>query len=211
MSFDKAWADIPIGARVAVSTGEIEPQDEFGRKVWRTNNFEGTLVAKEEDGIHVELDPDESGAVVAFVVGSGRGHVFTNLTPGLAELKERRIAELKLKRDEHEFGTVTTPQGVLQIDERSQGRMARTRTLGETFERMTGQTFVTEWRMFDNSLAPINLEVLDGWALLIGAQVQHVFARYSALYSEIMAAATAEELDAIDWQSGWDVGAPGGA
>jgi hypothetical protein len=125
----------------------------------------------------------------------------------LSLIKDRLIARLKGLRDQSEFGTVTTPQGVLQIDERSQGRMQRALELGRTFEKLTGQTFATAWRMFDNSEVPIGIAQLEGWSLLIGAQVQHVFSRYGALYAQIMAATSVEQLDAVDIEGGWDVGA----
>lgn len=125
----------------------------------------------------------------------------------LTTLKQRALDRLNAKRDEHEFGAVQTPQGLLQIDERSQGRMQRTVELGRTFERVTGQPFATAWRMYDNSWAPVSLEVMDGWALLIGAQVQHVFSHYGELYALIAAAGTHSELEVIDIEGGWDVGA----
>lgn len=127
--------------------------------------------------------------------------------PSVEKLSRIKIMRLKELRDANEFGTVTTPQGQLQIDERSQGRMQRALELGRTFERLTGQSFSTGWRMFDNSEVPVGVAQLEGWSLLIGAQVQHVFARYAALYSEIMAANSAEHLAAIDIEGGWDVGA----
>ena len=122
-------------------------------------------------------------------------------------VQDRLIARLKALRDQNEFDTVSTPQGVLQIDERSQGRMQRALELGRTYERLTGQTFATAWRMFDNSEVPVGVAHLEGWSLVIGAQVQHVFARYAELYAAIMAATSAEQLDAIDIEGGWDVGA----
>ncbi len=209
MDFDKALITLEIGSRVAVSNGQQEPADEQGKRNWRTNNFEGTVVALDAAGIQVELDEvPGSGAVVAFVVEPGRGHTFFNLTPSLPEMQERRIEELKALRDQHEFGTLTIPGvGVLQIDEMSQGRMHRTKELGRTYEAATGNVFTTAWRMFDNTWVPVNLQVLDGWSMLIGAQVQHVFSHFGQIYDQVMAATSAEELDAIDSQSGWDMGA----
>lgn len=129
------------------------------------------------------------------------------LVPDLEALRQPLIERIKAIRDEREFGTVATPQGVLQIDERSQGRMARALELGRTYEKLTGQTFATAWRMYDNSEAPIGVAHLEGWSLVIGAQVQHVFARYADLYSAIMAATSTEQLAGIDVEGGWDVGA----
>lgn len=123
-------------------------------------------------------------------------------------MRSRLIDRLKALRDANEFGVVTVPQGQLQIDERSQGRLARAIKVAETYEAITGQPFTTEWRMFDNSSAPVNLTVLNGWTLLIGAQVQHVFAVYGARFAEIQTAnrARLDELEA-EIEGGWDVGA----
>lgn len=118
------------------------------------------------------------------------------------------IEQLKALRDAYEFGTVTTPQGKLQIDERSQGRLNRALEVGRNYEKLTGQPFSTAWRMYDNSwAAPITVAILEGWSLLIGGQVQHVFSHYGVLYAQVMSAQTLAELDGIDLREGWDVGA----
>lgn len=222
MDFDKALATLKTGDRVQVSSGQPEPADGQSRRIWRTNNFEGSVVALEPSGIRVELDPlADLDATVAYVIEPGRGHVFFNLTPGLDELKARKLDELKRLRDAHEFGTITVPQGELQIDEQSQGRMARAYQVGVTFEKMERarvataeaageeaepfQPFVTGWIMKDNSLAPATLAVFDSWTLLMGAHVQHVFANYTALRVALQAADTAEAVEAIDITTGWSM------
>lgn len=121
------------------------------------------------------------------------------------KLRQVKIARLKELRDAAEFGVISTPQGELQIDERSQGRMQRALELGRTYERLTGEPFSTAWRMYDNSLVPIGISHLEGWSLLIGANVQHSFSRYAELYAQVEDTTTIAQLEALNIEEGWNV------
>lgn len=123
------------------------------------------------------------------------------------KLRSPKIARLKELRDRNEFGVVAVPQGSLQIDEQSQGRMARAKEAAKEFEEATGFGWFTYWTMADNSEAPINLEVLKTWTLLIAQHVQFVFSTYKDRRIALEAATSPEELDAVEIEGGWHVAA----
>lgn len=83
MSFNAAFASIPVGATVQVSNGLPEPGVQGGRpwQIWRSHNFTGELVEKIDLAPRrmVFTLPPADNATVSYTVTEGLGHAFTEV------------------------------------------------------------------------------------------------------------------------------------
>lgn len=83
MDFAEAWDALSIGDTVTVSDGTPPPSantDGWPYRCWRSHNFTGTLVAKNDGpprSLQIELPPDDAGSVIGYQVVECIAHSFT--------------------------------------------------------------------------------------------------------------------------------------
>lgn len=83
MDFAEAWNALDVGNAVTVGNGTPPPSantDGWPYKCWKSHNFTGTLIAKNEGPprtMQIDQAADEAGTVVGYQVVEGVGHSFT--------------------------------------------------------------------------------------------------------------------------------------
>lgn len=115
----------------------------------------------------------------------------------LESLKTRKRTEIEAKRRAVEEGGAPTPKGVLDSDERSQGRIGRLVQMAQV-AKASSQSFNQMVTFKDGSEALHNADEAVMMGVALG---QHVVAAYEvarALKAEVAAADTVEEVEAVD-------------
>lgn len=139
----------------------------------------------------VEGDPPEY-----YVLNQGE------ITCDLAPLKERKWLLAKLKRDEVEHGTATTPFGPVQCDDASKLKISGLVQMAQ-IAAANSAPFSEVFTMADNSEVPLDASEMISLGVAVGQHVSAVFTRGRELREAIEAAQTKAELDAIDVNAGW--------
>lgn len=150
-----------------------------------------------------DLDPElhyvDNGQIVAMPPKPGLYYRFSYESKvwqlDLDQCKKDKWAEIKVKRDQVEFGGFTWDGSVFDSDPLSQSRIqgaAQLATLSPT-------TFSIDWTLADNTVRTLSASqmVEVGETLGIHVATQHTIAR--GLRQQIDAATTAAEVEAITW------------
>ncbi|MCY1197860.1 hypothetical protein D9M72_92280 [compost metagenome] len=112
--------------------------------------------------------------------------------------RERRWAEIKQDRDKKEASGFPYLGAVFDSDPRSVQRIVGA-VLAAQAAVAAGETFEIEWTVADNSVLPLDASDVMGMpvALAMYADQLHTISR--GLRADIEAAATVEEVEAVNW------------
>lgn len=143
----------------------------------------------------------DAGSLVPFPPQPSPQHVFDWGTHAwvdprsLADLKAEHWVAIKAARDAAEFGGFTWDGSMFDSDLTSQSRIQGAAQLAG----LDPTNFSIDWTLADNSVRTLNAQEMTAVGVALGAHVgtQHAIGR--SLRSQIEAATSAAELDAIAW------------
>lgn len=143
------------------------------------------------NGVRVDLTPEEAAALEA---------QWAAAAPTLAQIRQRRLAELAQKRWEKEAGGITFNGMSVATDAVSQ-----TKIIGAVVGVQMDPLSSIQWKMADGTFATLDAAAVTAMAMAVRAHVQACFDNEAVLKAEIEAAETAEEIAAVDLDAGWPV------
>jgi hypothetical protein len=121
----------------------------------------------------------------------------------LAAAQAAAWASVKARRAQLETSTAPTLLGArVQIDEPSKAKIMGLLNMARLAEEAE-QPFVEQFTMADNSVVALTNVTVRQLALAAAQYVSEVYAHARALRAAIDAAATVEDLAAIDLEAGW--------
>jgi hypothetical protein len=118
--------------------------------------------------------------------------------PTLEELRARKLAELAGLRWEKETGGTVFNGMPVATDAVSQ-----TKYIGAVVGAQIEPAAVINWKMADGTFVPLDAQAITAVAMAVRAHVQACFDREAELKAQVEAAATAEEIAAVDLNTGW--------
>lgn len=113
--------------------------------------------------------------------------------------KARVKARVKMNRDRAEWAGVETPHGHIDSDPDAQRKIAG----AVQMFMLAGSPETVDWRMQDNTIVTLDATEMSAIGLLVGQHVSACQARKNELDAQVDAAATEEELSAINVETGW--------
>ncbi len=160
-----------------------------------------TGVIRLADGLAISFD-DSDPNKPEFEAWAAAGNLPTPPTPPeptLDELKGRMLAALADVRYRHETGGVMINGSLVKTDRESQATIT-----GAYARATTNPATVIEWKA-DNGFVTLDAAAIIHFGGAVFDHVQGCFARERALSELIDAAATIDDLIAIDIEAGWEV------
>jgi hypothetical protein len=139
----------------------------------------------------------DAGATAFTGLENGSWVVRTAL-PTLDELRARKLAELAGLRWEKETGGTTFNGMPIATDAVSQ-----TKYIGAVVGAQIDPTAVINWKMADGTFVALDAQAITAVAMAVRTHVQACFDREAVLKADIEAATNAEELAAINLNTGW--------
>jgi hypothetical protein len=137
-----------------------------------------------------------------FKVDLDTGDVVPRVKPA-AELQANLWDRVKARRSEHEYNGCITPKGRVQTDLDSRTKISGA-VQGALIANSLGAPFSIDWTMEDNSTATHDAAEMIALGMAVLTFVDACFVRARELRDLIDAdGVTAEDLDAIDIESGW--------
>ncbi len=121
-------------------------------------------------------------------------------TDTVEQARSRRWAVIKAQRDAVEFGGFTWDGSAFDSDAQSQPRIMGAVQMA-TLAAAAGQSFGLAWTLADNSVRTLDGADMIAVGLALGAHVGTAHAIARTLREQIEAAATVEDVAAIDWPS----------
>jgi hypothetical protein len=118
--------------------------------------------------------------------------------PTLDELGAQKLAELAALRWERETGGTTVNGMPVATDAVSQ-----TKYIGAVVGAQIDPNAVINWKMADGTFVSLDAQAITAVAMAVRAHVQTCFNNEAVLKEEIEAATTAEEIAAVDLDTGW--------
>lgn len=119
-------------------------------------------------------------------------------TPTLVALRAKRWAEIKAARDAAEAAGFTWDGSTFDSDLQSQGRIQGAVQLA-LLAAQAQEPFAIAWTLADNTVRTLDGADAVAVGLALAAHVQAVFGHGRDLRAQIDAAASAEELQLIEW------------
>lgn len=116
----------------------------------------------------------------------------------LSEGRAQAWSRIKSARESVEFGPFTLGGNVFNGDSESQRRIQGAAQLA-TLAQATGQPFSIDWTLFDNTYATLTAGEMIGVGVALGQHVNGAHGIARTLRTQIDAATTPEELEAIQW------------
>ena len=135
---------------------------------------------------------------VAFTGLENGNWVVRTALPTMEELLAARLAELAALRWEKETGGTTFNGMPVATDAVSQ-----TKYIGAVVGAQIDPNAVINWKMADGTFVALDAQAITAVAMAVRAHVQACFDREAVLKAQIEAAKTAEEIAAIDLNTGW--------
>lgn len=157
-------------------------------------------VRRTSDGVAVR--PQDGQAWETYIAWLAAGGVPDPYVPPapppetLQEAKARKRAEILRARDLQEYGTFTYDGKVFDADIKSTVRINGAFNLSQIGG---GPPFSVQWTLADNSVVTLNAAQVMGLGQTLGQHVQTVHAKGRALNAQIDAAATVDQVNAINW------------
>lgn len=139
----------------------------------------------------------ESGATAFTGIENGKW-VIRSVLPTLAELKAVKLNAVADKRWQQEISGTTFNGMPIATDATSQ-----TKYIGAVVGAQIDPTAVINWKLANGDFVPLDAQTIVAVAMAVRAHVQACFDREAQLRAQIEAAATVEELDAINIYDGW--------
>ena len=118
--------------------------------------------------------------------------------PTLEERRAQRLADLAALRWQKETGGTTFNGMPVATDAVSQ-----TKYIGAVVGAQIDPDAVINWKMADGAFVPLDAQAITAVAMAVRAHVQACFDNEAELKAELEAATTAEEIAAVDLNTGW--------
>jgi hypothetical protein len=115
--------------------------------------------------------------------------------PTLEELRARKLAALRWEKETG--GTVFNGMPV------ATDAVSQTKYIGAVVGTQIDPDAVINWKMADGTFVTLDAQAITVVAMAVRAHVQACFDREAVLKAEIEAATTAEEIAALDLNTGW--------
>jgi hypothetical protein len=135
---------------------------------------------------------------IAFTGLENGDWVVRTALPTLDEIRAARLAELANLRWEKETGGTVFNGMPIATDAVSQ-----TKYIGAVVGAQIAPNAVINWKMADGTFVSLDAQAITAVAMAVRAHVQACFDREAELKAWIEAASMAEEIAAIDLNTGW--------
>lgn len=116
----------------------------------------------------------------------------------LQDYKDEKWSEIKRSRDAAINAPLTTPYGVFDADANSRANIANAVLYLQTLEQQ-GTPGTIDWTLADNTTITLNYAEMSSVGLLLGHRTNAAYDTARALRTQIDAATTIAEVDAIHW------------
>jgi len=132
-------------------------------------------------------------------------HVWSNAsmawndTRSLDHIKMLKWDSLKQRRYELEIEPITVGNNTFDADADSQSKIAGAVQLAQ-LSLMAGQQYSIDWTLVDNSVATLTAQELIAVGVALGTRTSAIYATARNLRSQIEAATTTAEVEAIVWE-----------
>lgn len=120
--------------------------------------------------------------------------------PTLTALKVDARERIKAAREAAVSEPKVTAYGIFDATLEARSNLAGVVAMAQTAAKL-GLPSTVSYTLADNTRPEFTLEQLEYAALQVGAQVQACYDHAEALFQQIEAATTAEQLDAVQWTS----------
>lgn len=124
--------------------------------------------------------------------------VLRTALPTLEELRAQKLADLASLRWEKETGGTVFNRMPIATDAVSQ-----TKYIGAVVGAQINPDAVINWKMADGTFVTLDAQAIIAVAMAVRAHVQACFDNEAVIKGAIEAAATAEEIAALDLNTGW--------
>jgi hypothetical protein len=124
-------------------------------------------------------------------------------TKSVEEYAADFAAKVKEKRTEHARKPVSYDGNKFGAGPESQQKLTGKLTYAQAAGKDTDSTWSVGWKTADNSFVQLSYDDLAAVVEAVNAQVQAAYNNEAQLLSEIEAATTIDDLDAIDLTTGW--------
>jgi hypothetical protein len=142
------------------------------------------------NGVQVELTPQE--------IEEHENRIAALEAANAARVKPDKLAELAALRWQKETGVMTFDGMAVSTDPVSQ-----TKILGALVGTQIDPNAVIKWKMADGTFVTLDAQAITAVAMAVRGHVQACFDREAVLKEEVEAATTAEEVAAVDLNTGW--------
>lgn len=147
------------------------------------------------DQHYVRVTTDE---IVAYPKQPSEVHVFNYATEtwewDINLAKAQAWANIKLDRDDDEFGDFTWNNWVFEADADSQARIT-----AAVQSALLDDAFTTTWTLKNNTTQSLDCEQIKQLGKALGDHIKQAHERGRIVRAQIDAATTTEELEAISW------------
>jgi hypothetical protein len=116
----------------------------------------------------------------------------------LVQAQDQKWAQIKLNRDAAINAPLTTPYGVFDADPSSRANISNAVLYLQTLEQQ-GTPGTVDWTLADNSTITLNYQEMSQVGLLLGQRTNAAYDTARALRTQIYAATTIAEVEAIHW------------
>lgn len=125
----------------------------------------------------------------------------TDATITLDGAKTRQWQQVKADREREEFGGFTWDKSTFDSDPQAQSRIQGGAQLA-TLAMLGKQEFLVDWTLADNTVRTLNGDDMLAAGRALGAHVMFTHATGRRLREAILAAATLDEVQAVEWPAG---------
>lgn len=119
-------------------------------------------------------------------------------TRTLQQVKNEKWEEIKRSRDAAINAPLSTPYGVFDADPNSRANIANSVLYLQTLEQQ-GTPGTVDWTLADNTTITLNYQEMSTVGLLLGQRTNAAYDTGRALRTQIDAATTIPEVEAIHW------------
>jgi hypothetical protein len=142
------------------------------------------------NGVQVELTPQE--------IEEHENRIAASEAANSARVRPDKLAELAALRWQKETGGTTFNGMPVATDVLSQ-----TKYIGAVVGAQIDPNAVINWKMADGTFVTLNAQAITAVAMAVWTHVQACFDNEAVLKAQIEAASTAEEIAAVDLNTGW--------
>jgi hypothetical protein len=121
----------------------------------------------------------------------------------VVEHKDALRKEAAARRTKHARKPVSYDGNSYDADPTAQQKLTSKLTYAQAAGKDTDSTWSVGWKTADNSFVQLSYDDLAAVVEAVNAQVQAAYNNEAQLLSEIEAATTIDDLDAIDLTTGW--------
>lgn len=112
--------------------------------------------------------------------------------------KDQKWEEIKVSRDIAINAPLDTPYGIFDADPNSRANIANSVLYLQTLEQQ-GTPGTVDWTLADNTTITLNYQEMSDVGVLLGQRTNAAYDTSRALRTQIDAATTVEEVEAIHW------------